>query len=207
VANILIIGDSQAGNPGAAAKAALVALGHTVTQIHNDGDSPVTYVNTPSLWNQYTSLAAQNDLVLLIFGHNSPAGTATSNALVQMRDSVHAPVYMSGPPQYPPDASPTSSGQPSQQVGDALRTQNQAIFGANYIDAYPSTPTSLPRDSLGWHLTPTSAQGWGQAMATVMDQAARGGAGMGVAIAIGATAVGALALVLVAVVRRRRARA
>jgi hypothetical protein len=169
MANILLIGDSQAGNPGAAAKRALEARGHTVTQVHNDGKSPVAYVNTPALWSQYTSLAAGKDLVVLIFGHNSPAGAATRNALLRMKTSVSAPVMMSGPPMYP--------NAPDQVMGQALHDQNQRIFGDRYIDAWPSTPVTLPRDAPGWHLTPSAAQGWGQAIADAATRAlAPGGA-------------------------------
>jgi len=184
MANVLIIGDSQAGNPGAAAAAALEAAGHTVTRIHHDGQSPVRYEtagaqpNAPGdsvspyddLRSQYKALAAGKDVVVLIFGHNSPAGTATRNALIQMKSDVHAPVLMSGPPLYPPTARPTSGGQASRVVGDALRAQNQRIFTTRYIDAYPSTPADLPRDANGWHFTPGSAQGWGQAIAEAVGR-------------------------------------
>jgi len=168
---VLLLGDSQAGNPGAAAKQALEAQGYSVTQVHNDGQSPVAYVNTPSLWSQYTGLAAGKDIIVLIFGHNSPAGTATSNALIRMRDGVQPPVLMTGPPMYPSTANPTSSGQPSQTVGAALRDQNAGIFGSRYIDAWPSTPVDLARDAAGWHLTPASAQGWGQTIAAAVIKA------------------------------------
>lgn len=171
MANILIIGDSQAGNPGAAAKRILEAAGHTVTQVHNDGKSPIAYVNTPDLWTQYTTLASHADLVVLIFGHNSLAGAATRNALIRMKNGVRPPVFMSGPPMYPPTSTPTSTGQSSQDAGAALRTQNMGIFGGRYIDAWPSTPVTLPRDAAGWHLTPTSAQGWGQAIANAVTTA------------------------------------
>jgi len=177
MSRILVIGDSQAGNPGAAAKTALEARGHTVTQIHNDGHGPTAYVSQPSLWQQYTQNAADADIVLLIFGHNDLAGSRSRAALEQMRTGVHAPVWMSGPPLYPANAEPTSGGQPSRAAGDALRAQNQQVFGSHYIDAYPSTPESLPRDSHGWHFTPASAQGWGHAMAAAIDQAARSGGG------------------------------
>lgn len=163
MANILLIGDSQAGNPGAAAKRFLEAAGHTVTQVHNDGKSPIAYVNTPDLWNQYTSLAAHADLIVLIFGHNSQAGTATRNALLRMKNGVRPPVFMSGPPMYP--------NADDQVQGTALRTQNMGIFGARYIDAWPSTPVTLPRDAPGWHLTLAAAQGWGQAIANAVQQA------------------------------------
>lgn len=166
---VLIIGDSQAGSPGAAAQAALRAAGHTVTRVHNDGKSPVAYVNTPALWSQYTTLAAQADLVVLIFGSNSPAGNATRNALERMRTAVRAPVLMSGPPQYPRPE--------NQQVGTALRTQNSALFGERYIDAWPHTPPTLTRDAAGLHLSASAAQGWGQAIAAAATAAmAPGGA-------------------------------
>lgn len=172
MARILIIGDSQAGNPGAAAKAALEALGHQVTQVHNDGQGAVAYVRSADLWNQYTQNAARSDLVLLVFGHNDSAGTASRTALQRMRTGVHPPVWMSGPPLYPPTSRSTSSGQPSPEVGAALRTQNQQIFGSRYIDAWPYTPASLPRDAAGWHLTLSSAQAWGDAMAQAVNRGA-----------------------------------
>jgi hypothetical protein len=187
--NILIIGDSQAGNPGAAAKRELEALGWRVTQVHNDGKSPIAYVNTPDLWNQYTTLAQQADVVLLIFGHNSQAGSATRNALLRMKNRVRPPVWMSGPPQYP-NAS-------DQAIGAALRTQNQQVFGARYIDAWPSTPPSLPRDAPGWHLTPAASQAWGLAMAQAIGQPSRLSAGW-----VAPTVVGALAGVLTAFLKR-----
>lgn len=164
MAKVLVIGDSQAGNPGAAAKRVLDAHGHDVVQVHNDGQSPIVYARAGGdLWNQYTGLAADRDIVLLIFGHNSQAGAATRNALIRMRDGVRAPVFMSGPPQYP--------NADDQAIGAALRTQNQGVFGDRYIDAWPSTPPSLPRDRPGWHLTAAAAQGWGAAMAAALERA------------------------------------
>jgi hypothetical protein len=202
--NALIVGDSQAGNPGAAAKAALEARGFTVVQIHNDGKSPIAYVNTPELMNQYVGAAAGKDIVVLIFGHNSNAGSATRNALIRMRDAVRAPVMMSGPPMYP-NAS-------DQAIGTALRDQNMRIFGDRYIDAWPSTPVTLPRDTPGWHLTRAAAQGWGQAIADAVVRAlAPGGAAtrpfgvspMAIATAVlGTAAVGVIAALLW---QRRRA--
>lgn len=200
----LIIGDSQAGNPGAAAKAALEARGYTVTQIHNDGKSPIAYVNTPDLWNQYIQNAAGKDIVVLIFGHNSQAGAATRNALIRMRDGVRPPVLMTGPPMYP--------NAPDQQQGSALRDQNSRLFGARYIDAWPSTPATLPRDAPGWHLTRAAAQGWGQAIANAVVAArAPGGSASGpfgvspmaaITAVLGTAAVGVIAAMLW---QRRRA--
>lgn len=198
----LLIGDSQAGNPGAAAKAALEARGFTVTQVHNDGKSPPAYVNTPALMSQFTSAAAGKDIVVLLFGHNSNAGAATRNALIRMRDSVRAPVLMTGPPMYP--------NAPDQVIGAALRDQNQRIFGERYIDAWPSTPVTLPRDAPGWHLTRAAAQGWGQAIADAVTRAlAPGGAAtrpfsvspLAVATAVIGTA--AVGVILTLLLRRR----
>jgi hypothetical protein len=174
MAHVLIIGDSQAGNPGADAKAILEAQGHVVTQIHNDGKSPVAYVNTPALWAQYTSEAAGKDVVVILFGHNSNAGAATRNALIRMRDGVRPPVLMSGPPMYP--------HADDQVIGAALHDQNQRIFGARYIDAWPSTPVDLARDAPGWHLTRASAQGWGRAIADAVQRFLAGGGGGGTAL-------------------------
>ncbi len=181
MSRILVLGDSQAGNPGAAAKRALEAIGHTVVQVHNDGQSPNAYVNTPALWNQYTSLAQNADIVLLIFGHNSPAGTRTRDALTRMKQGVRPPVWMSGPPLYP--------HADDQQAGAALRTQNQAIFGSRYIDAWPFTPVNLPRDAAGWHLTPTAAQGWGTGMAQAIQRGGSGGAGWATGAAVAVLAI------------------
>lgn len=189
---ILIIGDSQAGNPGAAAKRALESMGHQATQVHNDGKSPIAYVNTPALWSQYTTLARSADVILLIFGHNSQAGSATRNALLRMKNSVRPPVWMSGPPQYP--------NADDQAIGAALRTQNQQIFGARYIDAWPYTPPSLPRDAPGWHLTPTAAQDWGTAMAHAV---ASGGSSLSFGKLVFAAA-GAAAIAYTLKKRRRR---
>lgn len=176
MANILIIGDSQAGNPGAAAKRELEARSHSVVLIHHDGQSPIRFVaagaqpgapgdslgSDRDMWSQYTRLARSADVILLIFGHNAPAGTRTRAALDKMRRDVVPPVLMSGPPQYPVVR--------DKAIGDALLAQNQTLFGARYIDAYPSTPVSLPRDRTQWHLTPESAQPWGQAMADAVER-------------------------------------
>jgi hypothetical protein len=181
---VLIIGDSQAGNPGAAAKRALEALGHTVVQVHNDGQGPRAYVSTSTLWQQYVALARDADVVVLLFGHNDQASAALQAALVRMRDGVSPPVWMSGPPQYP---APTDQAQ-----GALIRAVAQSVFGARYIDAWPTTPVSLPRDAAGWHLTPAAAGPWGNAIANAVAGnavAGSGGAGwlaVGVGVAIAA---------------------
>ena len=160
---ILIIGDSQAGNPGAAAKRELEALGHTATQVHNDGQGPVSYVNDVALWSQYATLANQADIVVLFFGHNDRASARLEAALTRLRNGVHPPVWMTGPPQYPHEVDQTQ--------GAAIRTIAQNVFGPRYIDAWPFTSTSLPRDAAGWHLTPSAAVPWGQAVAHAVARA------------------------------------
>ena len=174
-----------------------------MTVIHNDGKSPPAYVNTPALWAQYTAAAAGKDIVVLLFGHNSNAGSATRNALLRMKTGVRAPVLMSGPPQYP--------NAPDQVIGTALRDQNARIFGDRYIDAWPSTPPNLPRDAPGWHLTRAAAQGWGQAIADATVRAlAPGGAatrpfGLSPMEIVTAVLGTAAAGVIVTVLWRRRA--
>jgi len=158
---ILIIGDSQAGNPGIAAKAALEARGHTVVRVNHDGKGPRAYVATPALWSEYTALGRNADAVVLLFGHNDRASPRLQTALETLRDGVHGPVWMSGPPQY---ADPVDAAE-----GAALKEINRRVFGARYIDAGPSTPTSLPRDRLGWHLLRASAVPWGRAIAEAVD--------------------------------------
>ncbi len=206
MARILIDGDSQAGNPGAAAKRILEAHGHTVTHIHNDGQSPIAQTRDGSaLWAQYRQLAQNADLVLLIFGHNDRATSAHEVALRKMITSVRPPVMMSGPPQYP--------AADDQAEGAALRTMNARIFGARYIDAYPSTPLSIPRDAMGAHMTIANARPWGEAMAAAVEQAmAPGGAATRpfvggydvLAIAAGVVGVAAVGALALALMRRRR---
>lgn len=157
MARILIWGDSQAGTPGNAAKRELVAAGHTVSLVHNDGKSPIVQARDP-YWSQYAAASRNADVILLIFGHNSLATSATEAALVKFKQNVRPPVLMSGPPQYPTPE--------DHQEGDALRAMNARIFGTRYIDAYPSTPLTLPRVSpTNPHFTPTGTAPWGHAMA------------------------------------------
>lgn len=163
MAKILIIGDSQAGNPGAAAERELRARGHTVTRIFHSGQSPRVYANkTGALWSEYARNAAGKDVILLIFGHNPAANLETS--LATLKQDVRPPVLLSGPPIYttPED----------QAEGAAIRDINMRVFpGIRFIDAWPSTPASIPRASPGNpHFTPSGAAGWGRAMADGVER-------------------------------------
>jgi hypothetical protein len=161
--NVLIIGDSQAGNPGAAAKRELEARGHTVTHIYHSGQSPAVYANkSGALWPEYARNAAGKDVVLLIFGHNPARSLETS--LTTLKRDVHPPVLLSGPPMY------TTAD--DQAEGAAIRDINMRVFPGNrFIDAWPSTPVSIPRASPGNpHFTLAGAAGWGRAMADGVEQ-------------------------------------
>lgn len=157
MSQILIWGDSQAGTPGTAAANALRAAGHQVTVVHNDGKSPIAQTREP-YWSQYVAASRNADVILLIFGHNSLATPATKTALLKMRNGVRPPVLMSGPPIY---AVPEDRAE-----GDALRTMYAEVFGARYIDSYPSTGLNNPRVSAtNPHFTAAGAVPWGRAMA------------------------------------------
>lgn len=163
MANVLIIGDSQAGNPGAAAKRELQARGHTVTHIYHSGQSPSMYANkSGALWAEYSRNARGKDVVLLIFGHN-PARNLEA-ALTTLKRDVAPPVLLSGPPMYTtPD---------DQEEGAAIRDINMRVFPGNrFIDAWPSTPISIPRASPGNpHFTLAGATPWGRAMADGVER-------------------------------------
>lgn len=163
MANVLIIGDSQAGNPGAAAKRELQARGHTVTHIYHSGQSPSVYANkSGALWAEYSRNARGKDVVLLIFGHN-PARNLEA-ALTTLKRDVAPPVLLSGPPMYTtPD---------DQAEGAAIRDINMRVFPGNrFIDAWPSTPVSIPRASPGNpHFTLAGATPWGRAMADGVER-------------------------------------
>jgi len=163
MARVLIWGDSQGGMPGAQAEAALEANSHVVTRVFNQNISPIVQSRDgSSYWNQYKQLARNADVILLIFGHNDRAGTAHGAALTKFRRDVDPPVLMSGPPLY---AIPEDRAQ-----GDALRAQNAQIFGSRFIDAYPSTPLSIPRASpTNPHFTMAGAATWGRAMADAVE--------------------------------------
>jgi len=157
---VLIVGDSQAGAPGAAAQHELERLGYEVRQIHHDGHGAIAYTRrSGGLWREYVRAlrAFRPDAVLLVFGHNDRAGERLHAALAQLRDAASPPVWMSGPPHYPDVR--------DEAEGAAIRGVARDVFGARYIDAWPSTPLELPRDRAGWHLTRDAAGEWGLVMA------------------------------------------
>lgn len=163
MANILVIGDSQAGIPGAAAKRELQARGHTVTHIYHEGQSPGVYANkSGALWAEYARNARGKDVILLVFGGNPSRNLEA--ALRTLKEDVHPPVLLSGPPMYTVAADQASGAQ--------IRNINMRVFtGDRFIDAWPSTPVSIPRASPGnRHFSATGAAGWGRAMADGVER-------------------------------------
>jgi len=166
MAKVLIVGDSQAQGrigPGYFAEKKLQAAGHTVRRVANHGKGPIDYVNTPTLWSAYTQAVSsfRPDVIILIYGSND-FGSRLSGALTRMKNAFPQPVWMSGPPQYPdPDR---------QALARTIRTTNEQVFGARWIDAYPFTPLSIPRDSpMRAHFPGEGGRPWGEAIAnTVM---------------------------------------
>lgn len=165
MSRILIVGDSQSGNPGAVAKRKLEALGHTVQKIEHDGKGPYDYVRMPDLWNEYTSTVQsfRPDIILLIFGHNDAPNDNLRNALTRLKQAVHPKVLLSGPPQY---------ADPAQQaIGLQVKAIHSSVFGGDFIDAFPFTSTSLPHQAPtalfnpNPHFTLAGADPWGTAMA------------------------------------------
>lgn len=164
----LIVGDSQAeGTPGRFAQDKLEAAGHTVQRIHQHGCGPVDWSGNPSrncasygLWDRYRStLRSFNpDQVILIFGSND-FGVSLPGGLRRMKEAAgdNKPVWLSGPPRYP-DTS-------RQLLGEGIRQANRSVFGDRWIDAYPTTPLSLPRDRLRAHLPGEAGRPWGEAVA------------------------------------------
>lgn len=164
---ILIVGDSQAqGSPGRFAQERLEAAGHAVHRIHQHGCGPVDWSGNPSrncteygLSDRYRSaLASFNpDQVVLIFGSND-FGQSLPGGLQRMKAAAGSrPVWLSGPPRYP---------EPSRQLlGEGIRVANRNAFGSRWIDAYPTTPLSLPRDALRAHLPGEAGRPWGEAIA------------------------------------------
>jgi hypothetical protein len=206
MAKILIVGDSQAqGTPGLYAERKFRAAGHTTRRISHHGKGAIDYVSTPALWSEYTG-AVQSfapDVVVLIFGSND-FGSRLDDALIRMKDAVRQPVWLSGPPRYPaPDR---------QRLGETIRSTNQQVFGSRWIDAYPFTPLSIPRDSLQAHLPGEGGRPWGEAIADAVmretTSAAPGGAATRpfvgtasspakiAAVIAGTVAVGALVVLL-----------
>ena len=163
----LIVGDSQAeGTPGRYAEEKLEAAGHTVQRIHQHGCGAVDWSGSPSsncasygLWDRYReALRSFNpDQVILIFGSND-WGTSLPEGLRRMKQAAgNRPVWLSGPPRYP-DTS-------RQLLGEGIRQANRRVFGDRWIDAYPTTPLSLPRDRLRAHLPGEAGRPWGEAVA------------------------------------------
>lgn len=205
MARILLVGDSQAqGTPGSYAQRKFEAAGHTVRREAQPSCGPIDWSSdevsagcrTPGLWSRYTGAVRTfaPDVIVLIYGSND-FGSRLAPALTQMKNRVAPPVYMSGPPMYPDPE--------RQRLGEQIRTTNRTVFGDRWIDAYPHTPLSLPRDSLQAHFPGEAGRPWGEAIATaVMASMAAGGAttrpfagrGLEVATAVlGTAAVGVMA--------------
>jgi len=170
MSRILIVGDSQSGNPGIVAQRKLEALGHSVQKIENDGKGPYDYVRLSDLWNSYVGAvnSFRPDIILLIFGHNDAPNDNLRSALTRMKQSVRPKVLLSGPPQY---------ADPAQQaIGDQVKAIHQQVFGGDFIDAYPFTSTSLPHQPptatfpINPHFTLTGAEPWGDAMANEVQR-------------------------------------
>jgi hypothetical protein len=172
MAKILIVGDSQAqGTPGLYTQQKFEAAGHTVRRISQHGCGPIDWSSdavsagcrTPGLWSRYTGAvnSFRPDAIVLIFGSND-FGSRLQGGLAQMKTRVGPPVWMSGPPQYP--------SEDRQRLGETIKTANQAVFGARWIDAYPFTPLSLPRDhpdepNRSAHFVGAAGRPWGEAIA------------------------------------------
>jgi hypothetical protein len=184
MAKILIVGDSQAqGTPGSYAQRKFEAAGHTVQRISQPSCGPIDWSSdevsagcrTPGLWSRYTNAVRtfRPDAVLLIYGSND-FGSRLQGALTQMKNRVAPPVYMSGPPMYP-EAD-------RQRLGEQIREANRTVFGARWIDAWPHTPLSLPRDALQAHFPGEAGRPWGEAMADAVMRGMAGGGGGGTAL-------------------------
>jgi len=176
---ILIVGDSQAqGTPGSYAEQKFRAAGHTVQRISQPSCGPIDWSSdavsagcrTAGLWSRYTGAvnSFRPDAVLLIFGSND-SGSRLDDALLQMKNRIAPPVFMSGPPLYP--------AADRQRLGESIKVINQRVFGDRWIDAYPFTPLTLQRDALQAHLPGAAGRPWGEGMAAaVMTRMASGGA-------------------------------
>jgi hypothetical protein len=180
MARVLVIGDSQAqGTPGLYAERKFKAAGHTVQRVAQPSCGAIDWstndvhpgCNTAGLWSRYTGAVAsfRPDVIVLIYGSND-FGSGLQAGLTRMKNGVAPPVWMSGPPLYP-EAD-------RQRMGEQIRDANRAVFGARWIDAYPFTPLSLPRDSLQAHLPGESGRPWGEGIA---DAVMRGMSAPGVA--------------------------
>lgn len=181
MARFLIVGDSQAqGTPGLYAQRKLEAMGHTVRRISQQSCGAVDWssddvsrgCNTAGLWSRYVSAvnSFRPDVIVLIFGSND-TGSLLDDALLKMKNRVRPPVWMSGPPLYPLA--------PRQAVGLGIKAANQQVFGSKFIDAYPFTPLSIPRDSLNAHLPGEGGRPWGEAIASAVLRGMTGAADAG----------------------------
>jgi len=180
MSKILIVGDSQAqGTPGLYAQQKFEAAGHTVRRISQQSCGAIDWTSnevsrgcgTAGLWDRYMSAVTsfQPDLIVLIFGSND-MGSGLDDALLKLKNRVRPPVWMSGPPMYPLE--------PRQQQGLVIKATNQRVFGPRFIDAYPFTPLSIPRDHLNAHLPGEGGRPWGEAIAdTVLRTLSAGGGG------------------------------
>lgn len=186
MAKILIVGDSQAqGNgPGLYAQRKFEAAGHTVQRISQHGCGPIDWstdeIDDPvgrgcqvaGLWSRYMLAvnSFQPDAIVLIFGSND-FGSRLQGALTQMKNRVRPPVYMSGPPLYP--------AADRHRLGETIKAANRAVFGPRWIDAYPFTPLSIPRDALQAHFPGEGGRPWGEAIAEAVMRGMAGGAASG----------------------------
>jgi hypothetical protein len=192
----LIVGDSQAqGSPGNYAERALRAQGLDVLRIAREGKGAVSWTSDESLWREYLAAVRTHrpDHVVFVFGSND-SGPRLGPALLQLREYAGTQsAWLSGPPHYvDPDR---------ERLGASIRSVNAAAFGSRYIDAWPHTPLSLPRDRAGVHLPGESGRPWGEAIAaTVLGAAQPSGGRLAKAgsstsmVVLGAVVLGALGL-------------
>lgn len=156
---VVLIGDSQSVNPGRVAEKKLEALGYRTSRLSNTGKGPYDYVRLPNLWRGYLeTIRIQNPtLIVLIFGTNDAPNDLLRDALKKLKNSVRPKVVLTGPPLYP--------GAEHQANGLKVQAIYREAFGDDFLDAYPYTPLSIPRDKLGLHFTLRGAETWGAAIA------------------------------------------
>lgn len=172
---VLVVGDSQAEGgygPGFFAERKLRAAGHTVQRLAQHGCGPIDWSSdavsagcrTPGLWSRYVNAVNtfRPDKIVLIYGSND-SGSRLDDGLRRMKNGVRPPVWMSGPPMYP--------AADRQRLGETIRATNHEVFGDRWIDAYPFTPLSIPRDSLQAHLPGEGGRPWGEAIADAVMRA------------------------------------
>jgi len=195
MAKYLIVGDSQSqGTPGQYAQRKLESLGHQVQRIAHQGKGAIDYTTTDALWSEYTGAIRSfaPDVVILIFGSND-AGSRLPDALRRMKDAASGKtVWMSGPPLYPEE--------PLKSRGASIRETNRSVFGDKWIDAYPTTPLTIPRDSYRAHLPGEGGRPWGEAIAAsvLTNRAPRPQGSLPLPLVIGLSAAGVMAIIGVA---------